>query len=114
MKKIYRRLITPVRSVRNDVKKFSHSLVKPFLPSYEVVFTMYHPIPGQAVNRQESRFGFDRGAALEAHEFYNKVVYSTNTHRIVPAQLQLIRRKQIVQTHYFGPVQEIQRTMKVN
>ncbi|MES2734050.1 MAG: hypothetical protein V4714_20040 [Bacteroidota bacterium] len=111
MKKIYRNLITPVHSIKRDVKKISSSLIKPFLPSYEVIFTMYHVVPGQAVDRQESKFDFERGAMNEAKAFYNKVITSTDNHRIVPAEVQLKRRKKVVQTHYFGPVQEIQKFM---
>jgi hypothetical protein len=114
MKKIYRNLISPVNSIQRDVKKLSYSLVKPFLPSYEVVFTMYHVIPGQAVNRQESKFDFEKGAMSEAQAFYHQVINSTDSHRIVPAEVQLKRRKKVIKNHYFGPVQEIQKLMKAS
>lgn len=114
MKKIYRNLISPVQAIQRDVKKLSYGLVKPFLPSYEVVFTMYQVVPGQAVNQEVSRFDFERGAVKEAQAFYHKVVHSTDSHRIVPAQVQLKRRKKVIQNHSFGPVQEIQKLMKAS
>ena len=112
MKKIYRNLINPVQAIQRDVKKLSYSLVKPFLPSYEVVFTMYQVVPGQAVNQEVSRFDFEQGAVKEAQAFYHQVVNSTNSHRIVPAEVQLKRRKKVIQNHSFGPVKEIQNLMK--
>jgi hypothetical protein len=112
MKKIYRSLANPLQSFRRDAEKFSRSLITPFLPSYEVTFTMYHVVPGQAIDRKESKFDFERGAVQEAQTFYNKVVNSTSSHGIVPAELQLKRRKKVIQKHYFGPVREIQSLMK--
>src|SRR4051812_36445229 len=108
MKKIYRSLATPFQAFRRDAEKLSRTLITPFLPSYEVSFTMYHVVPGQAIVRKESKFSFERGPDQEAHTFYNKVVNSTNSHGIVPAELQLKRRKKVIQKHYFGPVREIQ------
>ncbi len=136
MKKIYRSLTHPlqsftidvqsftrdvqssfrreIQSLRKDAEKLSRTLITPFLPSYQVTFAMYHVVPGQAVDRKESKFDFERGAVQEAQIFYNKVVNSTSSHGIVPAELQLKRRKKVIQTHYFGPVREIQGMLKAS
>jgi hypothetical protein len=114
MKKIYRSIASPIQSFKRDAEKLSKALILPFLPAYEVTFTMYHVVPGQAIDRKESKFSFERGAVQEAQDFYNKVVNSTSSHRIVPAELQLKRRKKIIQTHYFGPVKEIQSMLKAS
>lgn len=72
-----------------------------------MVCTTYQVIPGLPVNKNESRHSFERGAVLEAREFYSKVVSSDLTRTMAPVEVQLrkiyLGGKTIEQAE-FGPV----------
>jgi hypothetical protein len=79
-----------------------------FKPSYSVVFTMYHVIPGIPVKRKSQLHKFGKGSIKEATEFYNKVVHKTMETRLAPAEIHLVRgRKKVVDRRQFGPVNEL-------
>jgi len=81
--------------------------ILPFLPSYKVVFSLYHVIPGIPIGKKDQTHSFDKGKGDEARNFYQKVVEATATKNIVPAEVHLIKRRKVVATKQFGPVQDI-------
>ena len=89
------------------MKKFLQKAVKPFQAKYEVVCTTYQVIPGLPVNKNQSTHAFERGASVEAREFYTKVVSSEFTRTMAPVEVQLrkiyLGGKTIEQAE-FGPV----------
>jgi hypothetical protein len=92
------------------MKRILRKVIKPFLPSYEVVCTNYHVIPGMPVNKNLSRHTFDKGAAAEAREFYAKVISSDITKTMAPVEVQLRRiyvMNKTVEHTEFGPVQHL-------
>ena len=92
------------------MKRILKKVIKPFLPSYEVVCTNYHIIPGMPVNKHLSRHTFEKGAAAEAREFYTKVVASDITKTMAPVEVQLRRiyvMNSTVEKAEFGPVQHL-------
>jgi hypothetical protein len=82
-------------------------LVVPFLPSYKVVFSLYNFIPGIPVNKNDSIHAFGKGKGNEAKRFFEQVVNKTAQNRIIPAEVQLIKRKKVVANRQFGPVNDI-------
>jgi hypothetical protein len=119
MKKIIRNIATApltltkkVSEGLSKVKKDMHkTIVVPFLPSYEVAFTMYNVVPGRPVDTNHQVFKFEKGAELEAHEFYNKLISSTQGYKIMPSEISMKKRKKVVKTVAFGPVQDIKSLM---
>ncbi|WP_242926453.1 hypothetical protein [Pontibacter vulgaris] len=103
MKKLFKKAISPLQAIGRGV-------VKPFQSKYEVVCTTYQVIPGMPVNKNEQKHAFERGAALQAKEFYTKVVSSDMTKTMAPVEVQLrkiyIGGKTIEQAE-FGPVQHL-------
>jgi len=89
------------------VKKFFKSLIKPFLPTYEVTFTMYHVIPGFPVKKNDSKHNFEKGESEKAIEFYNKVVNTTMVNKLAPTEVKLRRGKKVIQSKQFGPIRQI-------
>ena len=92
------------------MKKLFKSFIKPFLSKYEVVCTNYHVIPGMPVSKHEQTHAFERGAAVEAREFYVKVVSSEMTRTMAPVEVQL--RKiylggKTIEQKQFGPVEQL-------
>ncbi|MEJ8801273.1 hypothetical protein [Pontibacter sp. H249] len=92
------------------MKKLFKSFIKPFLSKYEVVCTNYHVIPGMPVSQHQQTHAFDRGAALEAREFYVKVVSSEMTKAMAPVEVKL--RKiylggKTIEQKQFGPVEQL-------
>lgn len=96
------------------MKKLLQKVVKPFQAKYEVVCTTYQVIPGLPVNKNESRHQFERGAVLEAREFYAKVVSSEMTRTMAPVEVQLrkiyLGGKTIEQAE-FGPVAQLRQVV---
>jgi hypothetical protein len=89
------------------MKKFFEGLVKPFLPKYQVVFRMYHVIPGQEVERNEQKFDFEKGAGEEAQTYFQKVVEKTESMRMVPAEVLLKKRGRVISRRTFGPIDDV-------
>ena len=84
-------------------------LVVPFLPSYKVVFSMYQVIPGLPVSKHDSIHKFDKGTGKSAKAFYKNVITSTREQKIIPSEVNLIRRRKVIATEKFGPVEEIKK-----
>jgi len=97
------------------MKKLIKSVIKPFQSKYEVVCTTYQVIPGLPVSKNEQTHTFERGAALEAREFYSKVVSSDMTRTMAPVEVKLrkiyLSGKTIEQAE-FGPVQHLKSAAK--
>ncbi|GAB3194198.1 hypothetical protein ABID22_000299 [Pontibacter aydingkolensis] len=103
MKKFFRIALSPLRAIGRGV-------VKPFQSKYEVVCTNYHVIPGMPVNKNQQVHAFERGAALEAREFYVKVVSSEMTRTMAPVEVQLRKiylRGKTMEQKQFGPVEQL-------
>ncbi|MCC5931235.1 MAG: hypothetical protein JJU28_18445 [Cyclobacteriaceae bacterium] len=85
-----------------------------FKPTYTVVFTMYHVIPGIPVQGKPDHHSFGKGEWKKAGDFYDKLVAKTQQFKIAPVEVQLIKgKKKILKTHHLGPVQEL-KTMKMS
>jgi hypothetical protein len=119
MKQIFKRIPTPVTIAAkvavaaNRVKAGIHkTVVTPFLPDYKVIFKMYNVIPGQAIDSKSSTFNFAKGEQAQAQEFYDKMIASTKSYKVMPSEIQLVKRKrQVIRKEYFGPIQEIKEMM---
>ena len=83
--------------------------VIPFLPSYKVVFSMYQVIPGIPVNKQDSIHNFAKGTGKNAKAFYYDVVKSTREKKIIPSEVNLIRRRKVIASAKFGPIDDIKK-----
>jgi hypothetical protein len=91
------------------VKKIFKAIIHPFLPSYEVTFTMYHVIPGAPVKRNDMTHNFAKGASTEAETFFNKVVSKTMENKMAPTEVKLKRGKKVIKYKQFGPINEIRK-----
>lgn len=104
-----------MKANRIAMKKFLKKAIKPFQAKYEVVCTTYQVIPGLPVNKSQSKHAFERGAVLEAREFYTKVVSSDITRTMAPVEVQLrkiyLGGKTIEQAE-IGPVQHLKNLTK--
>ena len=104
MKKLFTNVIV------SPIKAIGRGVVKPFQSKYEVVCTTYQVIPGLPVSKNEQKHAFDRGAGLQAREFYSKVVSSDMTKTMAPVEVKLrkiyLSGKTIEQAE-FGPVQHL-------
>ncbi|WP_204281872.1 hypothetical protein [Pontibacter burrus] len=104
MKKLFTNVIV------SPIKAIGRGVAKPFQSKYEVVCTTYQVIPGLPVSKNEQTHAFERGAALEAREFYTKVVSSDMTRTMAPVEVKLrkiyLSGKTIEQAE-FGPVQHL-------
>ncbi|HEY4650547.1 MAG TPA: hypothetical protein VIG72_03990 [Pontibacter sp.] len=92
------------------MKKLLNAFIKPFQSKYEVVCTTYQVIPGLPVSRNEQTHAFERGAALEAREFYTKVVSSDMTRTMAPVEVKLRKiylSGRTIEQAEFGPVQHL-------
>ncbi|MFW5700672.1 MAG: hypothetical protein ACOCWM_03195 [Cyclobacteriaceae bacterium] len=89
-------------------------VVRPFLPTHKVVFSLYTVIPGLPVNKNETVHAFEKGTTKQALKFYNDVVRSTTEKRIVPAEVKLYKRRKMVASRHFGPVDEIRKFKVIN
>jgi hypothetical protein len=103
MKTLLKKAISPIQAIGRGV-------VKPFQSKYEVICTTYQVIPGMPVSKSEQKHAFDRGAAVQAREFYSKVVSSDMTKTMAPVEVQL--RKiyiggRTIDKAEFGPVQHL-------
>lgn len=106
MNKIINAIVACGNAIVNGFRFF---FVVPFLPSYKVVFSMYQVIPGFPVNRSDSVHSFKKGNSQKAIKFYNDVVRSTESKKIVPSEVVLLKRKKVVATAQFGPINEIKK-----
>jgi hypothetical protein len=85
-----------------------------FKPTYTVVFTMYHVIPGIPVQGKPDHHNFGKGEWKKAGDFYDKLVAKMQEFKIAPVEVQLIKgKKKILKSHHLGPVQEL-KTMKMS
>ena len=91
--------------MKNILKK----IVKPFLPSYEVVCTNYQVIPGMPVSKNESRHPFEKGASKEAKDFYGKVINSGFTRNMAPVEVHLRMAGFTIKKTNIGPVEDIKK-----
>lgn len=89
------------------MKKIFKKLIHPFLPTYEVTFTLYQVIPGAPIKKNDSRHNFEKGESKKAIEFYNKVVNTTMENRLAPTEVKLKRGRKVIQTKQFGPINDI-------
>lgn len=113
--------MSAVFAIISGVKKFIQYLVglvkkgiTYFKPTYTVVFTMYHVIPGIPVQGKPDRHSFGKGEWQKAGEFYDKLVAKTKEFKIAPVEVQLIKgKKKVLKSHHLGPVQEL-KTMKMS
>lgn len=87
------------------------SIIKPFLPRYEIVFSMYHVIPGRPIHQNDSVYPFDKGEALKAEDMFRKILIKNRDMKMVPSSVVMKKGKKIVKAEYFGPVQEIKMLM---
>lgn len=90
-------------------KQAFRSFIKPILPKYQVVFTMYHVIPGQPVDRHFRYYHFDKGESRKARDFFEKVVNSTHEYKVLPSEVRLKRRGRTLKKEVFGPVKDIKK-----
>jgi hypothetical protein len=76
------------------------------------VCTTYQVIPGKPVNKKEQKHLFERGEAIQAKEFYAKVISSDMTRAMAPIEVKLrkiyITGRTIEQTE-FGPVKNFKK-----
>ena len=90
------------------MKKAWKNFVRSFKPSYSVVFTMYHVIPGAPVQRKAQRHDFEKGEFDKARTMYDKLVNKTSELKMAPAEVFLVKgKKKVVQRQQFGPVKEL-------
>lgn len=101
---------TKLKKALAPLKAVGRGVVKPFQSKYEVVCTTYHVIPGLPVSKNEQKHTFERGAALQAKEFYTKVVSSDMTRTMAPVEVHLRKiylKGKTVEQAEFGPVQHL-------
>jgi hypothetical protein len=91
------------------VKKFFRAIIVPFLPTYEVTFTMYHVIPGMPVKKNDMTHNFSKGASAEAEAFFNKVVAKTMENKVAPTEVKLKRGRKVIKYKQFGPINDIRK-----
>ncbi|OKL41000.1 hypothetical protein [Pontibacter flavimaris] len=95
--------------MKSLLRKVSSSIIKPFLPKYEVVCTSYQVIPGHPVNGNQQKHTFEKGASAEARKFYVKVINSDMTRTMAPVEVHLKRRGRTIEKRNFGPVEELKK-----
>lgn len=92
------------------MKKAWRNFVTSLKPSYSVIFTMYHVIPGSPVKRNATKHEFGKGAYEEAKKFFDQVVHKTNQVRLAPVEVHLVKgKKRVVQNIQFGPIKELKK-----
>ncbi|GEO04058.1 hypothetical protein AAE02nite_17220 [Adhaeribacter aerolatus] len=96
------------------MKKIFTSVIKPFLPKYEVICTNYQLIPGHPVNKNQQRHTFEKGASVEALNFYGKVISSDLTKAMAPVEIALKKRGRVIQKVQIGPVEQLQKYKMVS
>lgn len=100
---------TKLKQAFTPLKAIGKSIAKQFQSKYEVVCTTYQVIPGIPVSKHEKKHAFERGAAVQAKEFYMKVVESDMTRMMAPVEVQLRKiyiSNKIIERAEFGPVQQ--------
>lgn len=119
---IIKGIVWLIKSVINGIVSFfkwiAHVmwlvLVRPFLPTHKVIFSLYTVIPGLPVNRNETVHAFEKGTTKKALKFYDDVVRSATEKRIVPAEVRLYKRRKMVASRNFGPVDELRKFKIIN
>ena len=103
-----------IRSVVKLKKAITFTVIKPFLPTYEVTCTNYHLIPGFPVNKNQSNHRFEKGASEEAKAFYQRVISADITKNMAPVEVHLKKRGRVIQKTHFGPVEELKKYKMVS
>ncbi|WP_258103536.1 hypothetical protein [Marinoscillum sp. MHG1-6] len=79
-----------------------------FKPSYSVVVSMYHVVPGRKVQKYDHRHDFGKGGVEQARTFYNAVIAKHTETGFPGTEINLIKGKgTVVHTKQFGPVDMI-------
>lgn len=105
-----KRVFSMISATNGRVKTAANNFVKTFKPSYSVVVTMYHVIPGLPVKRNATKHEFGKGSYNTAVNFFEKVVDKTKEIKLAPAEIHLVKgKKKVVQKVYFGPVPELKK-----
>ncbi|RED92452.1 hypothetical protein [Marinoscillum furvescens] len=87
------------------MKKAWANFLKNFQPSYSVVVTMYHVVPGSPVKKHEHRHSFGKGELVAASTFYQKVIKKHSELGFPNTEVQLIKgKKSVMETKQYGPV----------
>ncbi|KAA3439424.1 hypothetical protein [Rufibacter hautae] len=88
------------------MKRILKKVIKPFMPSYEVVTTTYQVIPGLPITKRLSTHSFEKGESKEAKEFYGKVVSSDFTKKLAPVEVQLRVAGITIKKAQYGPIEK--------
>ncbi len=81
-----------------------------FKPTYSVVVTTYHAIPGFPGNKNQHKHDFAKGAHEEAKAFFDKVVKKTGEIKLAPVEINLVKgKKTVMASQKFGPVDQLKK-----
>ena len=81
-----------------------------FKPTYSVVVTTYHVIPGFPLNKNAHKHDFAKGAYEDAKAFFDKAVKKTGEIKLAPVEINLLKGKRtIVESQKFGPVDQVKK-----
>jgi hypothetical protein len=64
-------------------------------------------VPGLPVQKDCTIYNFDRGQYKEAKDFYSKTLESTQKFKVLPSEVVMRKRKKIVSSMQFGPINEM-------
>ena len=98
-----------LRSARSKTKETFKKVVNPLLPTYQVICTNYHLIPGQPLITNHSKHSFEGLESKEANEFYSKVVSSEYTKMMAPIEIRLKRAGITLKKTQLGKVEELKK-----
>lgn len=89
------------------------NFLKTFKPTYSVIVSMYHVIPGRKVQKYDHKHDFDKGEIDKARVFYNSVVKKHADTGFPNTEISLIKgKKTILHSREFGPISMV-KTMNV-
>ncbi len=95
------------------MKKAWANFLTNFKPTYSVVVSMYHVIPGSKIQKYDHRHDFGKGEIDQARVFYNAVIQKHAEVGFPNTEIQLVKgKKTILHTKQFGPV-ELVKTLNV-
>lgn len=81
-----------------------------FKPTYSVIVTTYHVIPGAPLNKNQHKHDFAKGAYEEAKTFFDKAVKKTDEIKLAPVEINLVKGKRnVVASQKFGPVDQVKK-----
>jgi len=81
-----------------------------FKPTYSVVVTTYHVIPGIPLNKNLHRHDFEKGEYDRAKAFFDKAVKKTGDIKLAPVEINLLKgKKKVMESHKFGPVDQVKK-----